>query len=137
VSGAGLAFIPNASAISASDTPTTVSGYSNTGAIANITTSGTTAASTGGVAPYTYAWAQSGTSPDTWVINSPALATTTFTAQNIAVGAISYAYFEVTITDALGSQGKATVTATVNNGRPYGPQPGGSSQGGTGGQSYF
>lgn len=138
MSGACVAVcVMPASSMSATSTPLSVSGYGSGGSTADITTSATAASATGGAAPYTYAWAQYGTTPETWTIGAATSASTAFTATNIADGAIAFAYFKVTITDALGSKATAIVTATVNNGRPYPPQPQGNNGGGTGLQSFF
>lgn len=120
---AGATVAGTASTLGVTVLPTAVSGYSDTGATASIVTNAAIATPAGGISPYTYAWAQSGSSPDSWTIGTATAASTSFTAANIAVGNISSAYFTVTVTDAIGSKATATVAATANNGRPYAPQP--------------
>jgi hypothetical protein len=105
--------------LSVEASPPDVSGYGNSGAAANITTGLVVATLTGGVAPYTYAWAQATSSPYTWVIGSPAAASTSFTCQALGAGTTSEVTFEVTVTDNVGATAKASVDAFANNGQPY------------------
>lgn len=81
----------------------------------NITTGVALAIASGGRAPYTYAYSQVGASPDTWTINSPATASTTFTGQSIGSGATGDADFMVTVTDANGIVRTAQVHTRVTN----------------------
>jgi hypothetical protein len=106
-------------ALSVVDLPEDVSGFGNTGAAANITTGLVVATPTGGYTPYTYSWAQTSTSPYTWVINSAATASTSFTCNALGPGTTAEATFECTVTDAAGKTAKATVSAFANNGQPY------------------
>lgn len=99
----------------ASITPSPVDGYLAGTVTANVTTSSVTAAATGGTAAYTYAWSQIGTSPYTWTINSPAAASTSFTAASVEVGAYATNLFKVIITDANGATATANVSASVRN----------------------
>jgi hypothetical protein len=101
------------------DAPTDVSGYGNSGAVANITTGKVVATPTGGVPSYTHAWTQVGSTPYTWVINSPTAATTDFTCNALGPGNTSEAVFKDTVTDSLGHTASAVVTAFANNGQPY------------------
>lgn len=100
-------------------TPADVTGYSNTGAVANITTGSVVLTPTGGVSPYTYAWVQSGASPYIWVIVSAAAASTGFTANAVGAGNTAEAAFRGTVTDSAGKTATATVAAFANNGLPY------------------
>lgn len=103
--------------MSASVSPAEVTGaYRGTSAVAqNITTGSTVASQSGGVSPYTYAWALSGTSAYTWTIGAATSATTGFTAQSVGAGQVAMATFEVTITDAGGATARALVNATASN----------------------
>lgn len=124
MTGAAAAFVSGGgSSIAVTLNPTSVSGFGNSGASANVTTGNVTATPSGGVAPYTFAWAQKGGSGNTWTIGSAAAATTSFTCQALAAGATDETLFEVTVTDSLGSKGKATVDAFANNGQPYRDTP--------------
>lgn len=112
-----LAVIQGDRALQASASPTSVSGSYNgaSGAAQNIATGNTIATGTGGRTPYTYAWAQVGTSADVWTISAPTSATTKFTATAIGPGSDAYATFRVTITDAVGMTAGAPVSAEANN----------------------
>jgi hypothetical protein len=120
VTGAIIALVPlSATTLTVTDMPEDVSGYGNSGAPANITTGLVLATPSGGIAPYTYAWTQVGTTPYTWTINSPAAASTSFTAGTVGAGVSTEAEFKVTVTDSGGQTATATVTAFANNGQPY------------------
>lgn len=110
-----------------------VSGYSNTGAAANIATGSVLVTPTGGVGSYTYAWTQYGTSPYTWVIGSAAAASTNFTCNAVPAGVSTSVQFLVTVTDSAGNTARGLVTAIVNNGQPYDPFAG---SGGDGGHNF-
>lgn len=114
-------FQPFAAAI----TPSPVDGFLAGTATASVTTSAVTATPTGGTSPYTYAWAQTGSSPYAWTINSPAIASTSFTAAAVEVGAYATNLFQVTITDANGATATANVSASVRNAyeQPAEPYP--------------
>lgn len=98
--------------LSASASPGSVSGTSSGSGPTDTTTSATTASPTGGLGPYTYSWTRISGEP-TAAVNSPTMATTTFTA-TITPGT-QVATFEVTITDAFGQTDTATVTAIFEN----------------------
>lgn len=108
--------------LSVVDMPTDVSGFGNSGASANITTGLVVATASGGYTPYTYAWAQTGSSPYTWVINNPTASSTDFTCNALGPGTTAETTFECTVTGAAGAAVKAAVTAFANNGQPYDPQ---------------
>ncbi len=97
--------------------PNVAGAYSGTSTAAqDITTSLVLAVVSGGVPSYTYSWSQVGSSPYTWTISAPTGASTTFTAENLAVGASAIARFKVTVTDAAGVVATATVDAeAINN----------------------
>lgn len=75
------------------------------------TTNSVTATPTGGTGPYLYAWAL--VSGDTFTVNSPTSATTTFTA-SVGPGEDKTAIYRVTITDSLLATATATVSVTVS-----------------------
>lgn len=81
----------------------------------NITTNSTLASVSGGTAPFTYAWTQYGSSPDTWTINSPSASTTSFTATSVPTGVSATASFKITVTDAAGVVATAIVNAQADN----------------------
>jgi hypothetical protein len=90
--------------VSVNVTPSIVTGTSTNGVA---TTSPATANVTGGLYPYTYQWTLvSDTVPGTPIAVSPTQRVTTFRGQTDGD-----AVFKVTVTDSLGSQGEATVTA--------------------------
>lgn len=85
----------------------------STGAI-TITTQGVAAAPSGGVGPYSYAWAQTG--GDTATILAPTGATTAFSFAGVNPGSSASGTFVCTITDANGSTAQTdAVTATATN----------------------
>lgn len=120
MTGAAAAFVGGSTtSVAVSLSRDSVTGFGSTGASANIKTGSVLATPTGGVSPYTYAWAQKGASAYTWVITSPTAATTDFTCNALGAGTTDEAAFEVTVTDATGGVGKAVVSAFANNGQPY------------------
>jgi hypothetical protein len=106
-------------ALSVVETPPEVTGFGNSGAAANITTGLVVATPGGGVAPFTYAWTQTSTSPYTWTISSAATASTSFTCVALGAGNTAEATFQVLVTDAVGTTAAASVNAFANNGQPY------------------
>jgi hypothetical protein len=114
-----------ATAFSATAEPSEVTAYGSSGAAANLTTSSTVAAPTGGTGTITYSWAQYGQSPYTWVIGAPAAANTAFTVNSLPAGTVAAATFICTMTDSTGAKAQATVYASANNGQPYSPPGGG------------
>jgi hypothetical protein len=125
-SSAGVS-APVSVALSPSDS---VTGYSNTGAAANITTGLVVATPIGGTPSYTYAWVQVGLSPYTWTITAPTAASTAFTCGSLGPGNTAETMFKVTVTDSLGHTDTATVSAFANNGLPYDPRVGRTRDGG-------
>jgi len=111
-----------ATAFTVDVSPDAVSAYGSSGAAANLTTSSAVATPAGGVAPFTYSWAQVGTSGYTWIANSPAAASSTFTATSVDAGAVAEATFRVTVTDSVGAKATADVEVFANNGQPYDPR---------------
>lgn len=103
--------------LEAAVTPASVSGAYNgaSSSAQNIATGNVLASAQGGRTPYSYAWAQNGSSPDTWTISSPTSATTHFTAQSIGPGSLAFAEFIVTVTDAAGLTATAIVEAQASN----------------------
>lgn len=95
----------------------TPSSRTKIGTTASLTTANVVASGSGGTAPYTYAWTFSngsstiqygGSSADTVTANSPASATTNFTAEDMASGRVVLLTATVTVADA------ASATATAN-----------------------
>jgi hypothetical protein len=120
VTAAILTIIPLArKSLAVGVSPTDVTGYGNSGAAANITTGLVVATPGGGVAPFTYAWTQTSTSPYTWTISSAATASTSFTCVALGAGNTAEATFQVLVTDAVGTTAAASVNAFANNGQPY------------------
>lgn len=91
--------------------PTEVYGVQGSNSPVSVTTNQTTASPVGGLAPYTYAWSRTGGSEGT--VNSPTMATTSFT--NVMGFGTVNADFTVTVTDAGGATASATVAATFEN----------------------
>jgi hypothetical protein len=95
-------------AFSASASPANVSGFRlGSGAV---TTNATTVTPTGGTGPYTYAWSL--VSGDTFTVNSPTAATTTFTT-GLTTGQDKSAVYRCTVTDSLLAEATATVGVSV------------------------
>ena len=91
----------------ATASPTFVSKFDSLGA-GSKTTDSTTVTPSGGVAPYTYAWAKK--SGDTIAPNSAAAATTTFTG-TVTAGQFKSGVYTCTVTD---STGGTPLTTTVD-----------------------
>lgn len=102
-------------ALYAEVSPLTADGYVAGTTTQNVSTGNVGAVVTGGVMPYTYAWAAVGSSPYTWVISAPTGDITYFTAQNIPVGAVATQTFRLTVTDAAGATALWDVFATARN----------------------
>lgn len=83
---------------------------STVGSTASLTSEAVTVAPVGGTGPYTYAWTK--LSGGAVTINSPAAATTTFTAATMDIGESRTAYFLCTVTDAA-TDTVTTATVTV------------------------
>lgn len=111
----GALAIAHGGAIAVTLSPTSVSGWSDPGATANISTASVLATPNGGVTPYTYSWARVDSSAYTWTIGTPTAASTNFTGNSIPVGVNTGATFEVTVTDAAGNKAKKQINATVRN----------------------
>ncbi len=85
----------------------------------NVQTNSVTASASGGVAPYTYAWTETGTPLNTWTIVRPSDAATSFICQglddNSGAGDTDGNVFTCTVTDALGNTGTVEVPAFASN----------------------
>jgi hypothetical protein len=121
MTGAAAAFVSGSGGIAIAFSPGSVSGYYAAGGTANISTGSVLATASGGVAPYTYAWARTDSSAYTWVIGAPTAATTSFGGQSIPEGVQTFADFELTVTDASSNTAKKTITATVRNNITFDP----------------
>lgn len=102
------------SAMSAVASPNSVSGtVGSFSGSASVVSNSTTAVPTGGVAPYTYAWAYA--SGDTGIAaNSASAATTTF-SKTLATGVSIAAIFDCTVTDANDAQAVCSVIVELQN----------------------
>jgi hypothetical protein len=108
--GAGLkAFF---SAMAASASPESITGYGNNGSPVSITTAAASVSVAGGVAPYTYAWTLV---PDfgSWTIGAPTAQSTTFTAGNVAASDEASASFYCTVTDDAGAEAVTGMVAVA------------------------
>jgi len=85
-----------------------------TSGAAAVTTDEVTASAAAGTPPYTYAWSKvSGGSG--WSILSPTAASTRFRYTTVDEGSSEFGEFKVTVTDARGRTGEATIEASVYN----------------------
>ena len=102
-----------ASTLSASASPTSASGAQSSGSPISVTTTPATVTPSGGLAPFTYIWARaSGVLGP--VANSPNSATTSFTS-TVDPGVTNVTVFRCTVTDAVGQESTADVTASFQN----------------------
>ncbi len=81
------------------------------GTTSTLTTDSTTATPTGGVAPYTYAWAK--VSGATLTVTASTSATTAFQATGLAVGEARDATYRCTVTDSTAATATADVLITI------------------------
>ncbi|MEL7445567.1 MAG: hypothetical protein AAGK02_07115 [Pseudomonadota bacterium] len=75
------------------------------------TTNSVTASATGGTGPYTYAWSK--VSGDTFTVNGPSAASTSFSA-TVSAGETKSAVYKVTATDSLTATGSAQVSVSIS-----------------------
>lgn len=101
--------------LSLSINPSTVSGSVNTALPTPVTTSATTATPSGGIGPYSYAWAVEQPDYGVVTIGAPTNATTTFTHTRTNLGDLVFALATCTVTDGLGQTASANVTARFTN----------------------
>jgi uncharacterized protein YukE len=95
--------------------PPGVSGSVNRSSAASATTRNATANVSGGVAPFTYAWARTDGGAHSWTINSPASAITSFSTP-VSPNSDQVATFACTVTDATGTSAtSANVSADCWN----------------------
>lgn len=86
------------------------------GFTSTLTTNTATASVTGGIAPYTYAWALVANGGGTVsTANSPSAISTTFTKTGVPAGTDYTDTWKVTVTDSLGSTAEDTISATFSN----------------------
>lgn len=83
-----------------------------TGAGSSLTTGNVTAIASGGTGPITYAWSLVNDDYPTVVANSPAFATTNFTASGLIVAEPANETWRCLATDSLGATAEAEVTLT-------------------------
>lgn len=83
--------------------------YLNNG-VGTQTTNAVTATPSGGTGPYTYAWTY--VSGDTFTVNSPAAASTTF-SRSLAVDDTFAGEYRVTVTDSLAATASAVVAVSI------------------------
>lgn len=108
----------DALALTASASPTSVSGSQSTPVggptSINITTNATTVTPVGGVAPYTYSWALIA-SNGAWQIGSASSATSNFTAPSVVRNGTRTGTFRCTVTDAIGQTAPVDVGANCTH----------------------
>ena len=78
----------------------------------SLTSSPATGTGSGGTGPYTYAWTY--VSGNSYTINSPSSATTTFTTSLIA-GQLKSGVYRCTVTDSLSATASATITVDMES----------------------
>ncbi|MDH7638964.1 hypothetical protein [Sphingomonas oryzagri] len=94
--------------------PSDVRGTGRSNNAIAVTTAPSTCTASGGAAPLTYAWTQTGGDPFT--ILYPTAASTAFTADSVSAGIPQAATFICTVTDAAGQTATSNiVTATARN----------------------
>lgn len=86
--------------IDATAYPATVRGVGSGAGVENVATDSTMATVIGGTGPYAYAWSEVTGGAYAWSIDSPALASTTFTSLDMLPGDRNSGIFKCTITDA-------------------------------------
>jgi hypothetical protein len=110
MNGIDRVFFTTASTLAASASPETVSGF--TSGSGTCTTNNVTVTPSGGVSPYTYAWAvvshDSGVAP---TADAPSAATTAFSQTSIGANEYYSATFRCTVTDDLGDTTTVDVLA--------------------------
>ena len=99
-----------AASLTATASPDSVYGSVARNRPASVATNATTVSVTGGMAPYSFAWAAD---PD-WIVSSPSSATTSFSAI-VSPDQEQSATFICTVTDAKGIATTASVFASVSN----------------------
>lgn len=109
----------------ATPSPNPVSGSRSINSVISVRTAPVTVTASGGAAPYSYAWSQTG--GQTCSISDPSSPTTTF-AMPLGPESDEMAFFRCTVTDSLGSKVHVPVTGHfVNHGKPWGnggwPEP--------------
>lgn len=78
----------------------------------SLTSSPATGTGAGGTAPYTYAWTY--VSGNSYTIDSPGLATTTFTT-SLTAGQLKSGVYRCTVTDSLSATASATITVEMES----------------------
>lgn len=103
-------------AFSAIAGPETAQRFGNSSGAIDVTVSVFSAEPSGGVAPYTYAWAQTTAGINTWAITAAASQQTGFTCQGLGQFDSDEAGFTCTVTDSTGATAVTNeVTARATN----------------------
>lgn len=102
------------SALTASASPNTATGYAYSGGDArDVMTTFVTASPNGGTAPFTYAWARTDGGGGSWSITNASGATTAFICEGLAADGSLEAEFRCTVTDANGSSAQTSPVAAA------------------------
>lgn len=117
IKDAGGVLRPVFSGVTVGVSPSFITGGDTSGSPIDITTTGsTTATPTGGVPPYTYAWAITDASTPNWYVNAPGSATTAATCQFVVPGGFETANIHCTVTDSIGTiAASGDVACSVSN----------------------
>lgn len=100
----------NAAPLSVSISPSSL--YNSRTGNGSLTSSPATGTGSGGTGPYTYAWTY--VSGNSYTINSPSSATTTFTT-SLTAGQLKSGVYRCTVTDSLSATASATITVDMES----------------------
>lgn len=99
-----------AAALSISISPSSL--YNSRSGSGSLTSSTATGTASGGTGPYTYAWTY--VSGNSYTINSPSSASTTFTT-SLTAGQLKSGVYRCTVTDSLSATASATITVEMES----------------------